>query len=101
MAQRSFTGRTFNVGWLAAFLLTGLPGCMLEKQDDGTEYREVVPSREAVLVAGPETDGAGDNATASVQTSRGALATGPLGRGPYAKWYGFTRVVRGGVNLVT
>jgi hypothetical protein len=74
---------------------------MLEKQDDGAEYREVVPSRESVMVAGPETEGGAETGTASVQDARRTLATEPLGRGPYAKWYGFTRVVRGGVNLVT
>ena len=75
---------------------------MLEKHDEGAEYREVVPSRDAVVVAGPESDGgAADAGTASVQDGRRTLAAGPLGRGPYAKWYGFTRAVRGGVNLVT
>jgi hypothetical protein len=98
MSQRSFTVRTLTAGLLAACLL---PGCLLEKQDDSAEYREVVPSREAVVLAGPETDGAADSNTASVQDSRGTLATRPLGGGPYAKWYGFTRAVRGGVNLVT
>jgi hypothetical protein len=101
MSQRSFTVRSLTINLFAAGLLTGLPGCMLEKQDDGAEYREVVPSRQAVVVAGPETDNAADSATASVQEARRTLATGPLGRGPYAKWYGFTRVVRGGVNVVT
>jgi hypothetical protein len=98
MSQRLFTIRVVSVGLLGCWLL---PGCMLEKQDDGAEYREVVPSRQAVVVAGPETDSAADTRTAAVQDSRGTLAAGPLGRGPYAKWYGFTRAVRGGVNLVT
>jgi len=80
---------------------------MLDKQDDSEEYRDAVPLREAVLVAGPETDAASDTSAASVRTSPGArtLAVGPsspgAGRVPYAKWYGFTRAVRGGVNLVT
>jgi hypothetical protein len=74
---------------------------MLEKQDDGGEYREALPLREAVVVAGPEADGAGDTSTASLRTSRHTQATGPAGRVQYAKWYGFTRAVRGGVNLVT
>ncbi len=74
---------------------------MLEKQDDGEEYREAVPLREAVVVAGPETDGVGDTSTASIGSR--PLANGPSSRSrsPYAKWYGFTRVVRGGVNLVS
>jgi hypothetical protein len=98
MSQRSFTVRTLAVGLLTASLL---PGCMLEKQDDGEEYREAVPAREAVVVAGPEPDAAAETGAASAQSSRGTLATQPSAGGPYAKWYGFTRVVRGGVNLVT
>jgi hypothetical protein len=97
MSQRSFTVRSLGACLIAASLL---PGCLLQKQDDGEEYREAVPRREAVMVAGPETDASGDD-TASIQSLRGAQAARPLGGGPYAKWYGFTRVVRGGVNLVT
>lgn len=97
MSQRSFTVRTLAMALLTAGLV---PGCMLEKQDDGEEYREAVPLREAVMLAGPETD-ATDGAGASAQSTRGTLASAPSGAGPYAKWYGFTRVVRGGVNLVT
>jgi hypothetical protein len=100
MSQRSFTFGSVVVAILAA---CSLPGCMLEKQDDGEEYREAIPLREAVVVAGPETDpGPGrDTSTASIGSSRGTLASEPFAAGPYAKWYGFTRVVRGGVNLVT
>src|SRR5689334_12645864 len=61
MIQRWFTPRTALVrprtarllGAVALFALT--PACMLEKQDDAEEYREAVPQREAVVVAGPET----------------------------------------------
>jgi hypothetical protein len=104
MSQRSFTLRSLAVGLVA---VSTVPGCLLDKQDDGAEYREAVPLREAVVVAGPETDAAADVSTASVQTSPGArtLAVGPSSPGAsreaYAKWYGFTRSVRGGVNLVT
>jgi hypothetical protein len=70
---------------------------MLQKQDDGDEYREPVPLREAVVVAGPDSDAADTSAVPAAS----AKANGPLSRTPYAKWYGFTRVVRGGVNLVT
>jgi hypothetical protein len=97
MSQRSFTVRSLTVG---LFTLGLVPGCMLEKQDDGEEYREAVPQREAVVVAGPETEAASATG-ASAQSTRGTLATQPLGGDAYAKWYGFTRVVRGGVNLVT
>jgi hypothetical protein len=94
MSQRKFTN------WAGVLVLTALPGCTLEKQDDGAEYREAVPLREAVVVAGPET-GAGDSSTSSVGDRRGALAGGPAARPPYARWYGFTRAVTGGVNVVT
>jgi hypothetical protein len=94
MSQRKFTSLA-GIGVLMA-----LPGCMLEKQDDSAEYREAVPLREAMVVAGPET-GAGESSAASVGDRRSALADGPAARGPYARWYGFTRVVTGGVNVVT
>lgn len=97
MSQRSFTVQVLTVGLLTAGLA---PGCMLEKQDDGEEYREAVPVREAVMVAGPEAEGS-EGSGASAQSTRGTLGVTPFGAGPYAKWYGFTRVVRGGVNLVT
>jgi len=97
MSQRSFTVQVLSVGLLTAGLV---PGCMLEKQDDGAEYREAVPVREAVMVAGPETD-ASEGSGASAQSTRSTLGVTPFGANPYAKWYGFTRVVRGGVNAVT
>ena len=95
MSQRSFTTRILTTTLLGVCLL---PGCMLQKQDDGDEYREAIPAREAVVVAGPESDAAADSSAAP---GASAQAAGPLSRTPYAKWYGFTRVVRGGVNLVT
>ena len=95
MSQRWFTARILTTTLLGACLL---PGCMLQKQDDGDEYREAVPQREAVVVAGPDSDAAGDTSAAP---GASAQAAGPQARTPYAKWYGFTRVVRGGVNLVT
>lgn len=101
MTHRWFTARALSASVLlgAGCLSTA---CTLEKQDDAAEFREAVPLREAVVVAGPETDGRGAGTdTASVGSTRHALATRPLGRSEYAKWYGFTRAVRGGVNLVT
>jgi hypothetical protein len=95
MSQRSFTT------WLLPLVFTALPGCMLEKQDGSDEYRDAVPLREAMVVAGPES-GAGDRSAASVADTRGALAMRPAGAGAdYAKWYGFTRSVTSGVNVVT
>ncbi len=96
MSQRSFT----VLAGAGALVLAVLPGCMLEKQDDGDEYREAVPLREAMVVAGPET-AAGDTSTASIAERRGALQAGPAARSQYARWYGFTRGVTTGVNVVT
>lgn len=99
MSQRSFTSRTFAATFLAACALSG---CMLEKRDDGEEYREAVPQREAVLVAGPESDAELGSGTQALQgTTHAQAERRPLARGEYAKWYAFTRVVRGSVNLVT
>ncbi|HEY6077678.1 MAG TPA: hypothetical protein VIW29_02680 [Polyangiaceae bacterium] len=99
MSQRSFTTRSLFTTMLGASLL--LPGCMLEKRDDGAEFREAVPQREAVVVAGPEDGGGGDRSTASIGEIRGTQASGPASRPDYSKWYAFTRVVRDGVNTVT
>ncbi|HVY27113.1 MAG TPA: hypothetical protein VHB79_11205 [Polyangiaceae bacterium] len=96
--------RTFMPQVLGVALLAGCwaPGCMLQKQDDADEFREAVPLREAVQVAGPETDSDATSSTASAPNALHPLATTrPLGRGQYAKWYGFTRAVRAGVNAVT
>jgi len=101
MLIRPFTLPAVRTRNLLATTLLGaclLPGCLLEKQDDGQEYREALPLREAVVVAGPETGDAAGTKTASISKPQ---ADGPLGRRDYAKWYGFTRAVRGGVNLVT
>ncbi|RYZ07918.1 MAG: hypothetical protein EOO73_09460 [Myxococcales bacterium] len=100
MTQRSFTARRLAVSTLKACALGALallPGCMLEKQDDAGEYREALPRSEAVLVAGPEADASAPSATHTA--SEGSLR--PLERTDFAKWYGFTRAVRGGVNAVT
>lgn len=107
MSKRSFTfptlvrnrGRVGAAALLAASLFSS--GCMLEKQDDGDEYREAVPLREAVTVAGPEADDAGHTDAKSISGSRRPQADAPLGRANYAKYYAFTRAVRGGVNGVT
>lgn len=96
MAQRTFTSRIATALVMVA-ASGGLAGCMLEKQDDGQEFREAIPQREAVVVAGPEQEGAGDSNTASVTVQ----ADEPWTTGPYSKWYGFTRAVRAGVNVVT
>jgi hypothetical protein len=97
MYQRPFTSAlavTVAASWL-------LPSCMLEKRDDAEEYRQAVPAREAVAVAGPETDEVGDARTASAPGATRVQASAPMRGGDYAKWYGFTRTVRASVNLVT
>jgi hypothetical protein len=96
-SQRAFTSRFVIAALVLSAASAGLAGCMLEKQDDGDEFREAVPKREAVVVAGPDQDGAADSSAASVTTQAAEPWTG----GPYSKWYGFTRVVRAGVNVVT
>lgn len=106
--------RRFTTPTLGLVLLLGCfaPACTLEKKDDGEEFREAVPLREAVMVAGPETDSAADSSTAAATGCRAArdcerpngvhpLATRPGAGTDYARWYGFTRAVRSGVNAVT
>lgn len=71
---------------------------MLGHQDDAAEFREALPAREAVQLSGSASDA---SASADGQAGVSPQANGPLGRDRVAKWYGFTRAVRGGVNLVT
>jgi hypothetical protein len=94
MSQRSFTK------WIVPVALAALPACTLQKEDGSDEYREAVPLREAMVVAGPES-GAGDTSAASTGDTRGTLALPGGARADYAKWYGFTRGVTAGVNVVT
>jgi hypothetical protein len=86
--------------WFAGCSLLALAassGCTLEKKDDASEFREAVPQSESVALSGP--DGGGSRSTASAGPSRRTLAAGSAL--PYAKWYGFTRDMRDGVNQVT
>ena len=87
-----FTARSSAALWLIA-----LSGCTLEKKDDGGEFRDAVPQSQSVALSGPDGNGATD--TASAGPSRRTLGTGTST--PYAKWYGFTRDMRDGVNSVT
>ncbi|MET0790233.1 MAG: hypothetical protein ABW061_01815 [Polyangiaceae bacterium] len=82
---------------LAALSWSALSGCTLQKNDDAGEFREAVPESQAVAVSGP--DGNGSSSTASEGPSRRTLAAGAST--PYAKWYGFTREMRDGVNSIT
>ena len=96
MSQRTLTK------WILPLAVLALPACTLEKQDDSDEYREAVPLREAMVVAGPESGGS-DTSAASIGDTRGALALPGGGRAgaDWPKWYGFTRSVTAGVNVVT
>lgn len=85
--------------WLAccALALT-FAGCVLQKKDGAGGFREAVPSTDAVALSGPESS-SGSSSTASAAASRRTLGTTPAT--DYAKWYGFTRAMREGVNRIT
>jgi hypothetical protein len=93
--------RPFSRSFLAGSLALALAsGCLVQKQDDVSEFREAIPQAEAVTVGGPEGASNGNSSTSSVEPGRGVLADTP-GTPNYAEWYGFTREVRDGVNVVT
>jgi hypothetical protein len=88
--------------WLSGFgfatlSLGVLSGCTLEKKDDAGEFRDAVPQSQAIALSGPDANGS--STTAAAGPSRRTLGTGPST--PYAKWYGFTREMRDGVNAIT
>lgn len=87
--------------WFArcSLALCALSGCTLDKKDDdGAEaFREAVPQEESVALSGPDPSSA--SSTAAAGPSRRTLGTAPTLS--YAKWYGFTREMRRGVNEVT
>ncbi|HYQ01770.1 MAG TPA: hypothetical protein VER96_24020 [Polyangiaceae bacterium] len=75
-------------------------GCALDKKDDEADaFREAVPQKESVALAGPDSNGSASSSTAAVAPSLRTLGTTPTTQ--YAKWYGFTREMRHGVNQVT
>ena len=92
---------TKNWLWLGGctVALNLLSGCALQKKDDVDEFREAVPHSQAVSLAGPD-GSSGSTGTASAPPPRGALTLNPPATS-YAKWYGFTRDMRDGVNAVT
>jgi hypothetical protein len=84
--------------WWAAWTLGGsvaLSGCMLDKKEDAGRFREALPKADQVEVSGPETAQGQQGASSHTQADE------PWANGPWAKYYGFTRVVRDGVNAVT
>jgi hypothetical protein len=76
-----------------------LSGCVLQKKDDIDAFRDAVPHSQSVSLSGPDSS-SGSSSTASAPPPRGALSTAPPATA-YAKWYGFTRDMRDGVNGVT
>jgi hypothetical protein len=75
-------------------------GCTLDKKDDEADsFREAVPQEQSVALSGPDSRSGSPGSTAVVAPTRRSLGTAPTT--PYAKWYGFTREMRGGVNQVT
>lgn len=83
---------------LGSLALVTLAGCTLDKKDDGADaFREAVPESNAVALSGPDSKSA-----SSTQAAAPSLRTLAAGDKPtYAKWYGFTREMRDGVNAVT
>src|SRR4051812_23476579 len=77
--------------------LSALGGCTLEKKDDAGEFRDAIPQKEAVALSGP--DSSSSTSTESAGPSLRTQGTAPST--PYARWYGFTREMRQGVNAVT
>jgi hypothetical protein len=72
-----------------------LQGCVLKEQDDVSRFQEAIPEADSVRVAGPEdAQGNGSSGGQSIQSDE------PWANGPWAKYYGFTRQVRKGVNQV-
>jgi hypothetical protein len=72
-----------------------LSGCLLEKKEDVERFRQALPKSENVEVSGPESSQGQQSAAIHVQANE------PWASGPWAKYYGFTRTVRDGVNVVT
>src|SRR5688572_11668229 len=84
---------------LGAVLAGAMPGCAMQKKDDADRFREAIPKAEAVVVPGPETRTEGDQNAASLGPGQGTQShDGHWDDGPWAKFYGFTREVRDGVN---
>jgi len=85
-----------------ALALNLVAGCTLQKKDDADAFRAAVPQSEAVSLSGPDgSSGAnGSTSTAALVPSRHTESTAPP-TPAFAKWYGFTRDMRDGVNVVT
>jgi len=72
-----------------------VPGCVLKEKDDVSKFQEAIPQADHVKVNGPEdAQNGGGSQGQSIQSDE------PWANGPWAKYYGFTRHVRQGVNGV-
>ena len=84
---------------LGAVLVGVMPACALQKKDDADRFREAIPQAKHVVVPGPEGEPQGDQNAASLEPGQRAQShDGHWADGPWAKFYGFTREVRDGVN---
>lgn len=81
-----------GLGISALAVATCVGGCV-QQGDDIERFRAAIPSKEDVRLAGPDEQAA--------TGSHAASADEPWADGPWAKYYGFTRYVREGVNDVT
>lgn len=81
---------------LGAFVAAAalIQGCVLKQEDDVSKFQEAIPQADHVKVAGPEDAQNGGSSGQSIQADE------PWANGPWAKYYGFTRHVRKGVNQV-
>jgi len=90
---------SWQAKWAAVFVAAAFvaPGCILQPKDsDAERFREAIPQAESVQVSGPE-----DAQQSGSATGQSIQADEPWANGPWAKWYGFTRHVRKGVNGIT
>lgn len=80
-----------------------VPGCMLKTQDDASQFRDAIPQASEVQLHGPENASGAQSSAASVEGDQSHTAGTGSGwsNGPWAKYYGLTREVRKGVNVVT
>ncbi len=81
---------------LTALTLALPVGCVVPADDDGAEFREAVPETATMRLGGPE-----DETGVTAPSSQLASVDEPWADGPWAKYYGFTRHVRDGINQVT
>ena len=92
--------RTSNALVALAFSAFTPLGCATEEPDDASEYRQALPEATSVRLEGPGQSQRGSGTAASGSAGE-LLADGAAPAAALAKWYGFTRNVRDGINVVT